>query len=155
ASRLDRPNEPFKDEAWKGSCMSESQRASHRAFNQALRVDEVCARFENALRVGRFPRIEEYLSDEPESDRAVLLRRLLTLDLTYRKTRLDQPTPEEYQKRFPRHAELINSVFREEGALLSQGSREGESSAQEVETGPHRAEGAGTGPPEFLGRYRI
>jgi formylglycine-generating enzyme required for sulfatase activity len=139
----------------KGSDMSEFQRRSHQAFNQAFRVDEVCARFENALRVGRFPRIEEYLSDVPESDRPVLLRRLLALDLTYRKARLDQPTLEEYQNRFPRHAALIDSVFRLEGALVGQGSSVAESFDQGLDTGPEQRQEGGREQPDVLGRYRI
>jgi hypothetical protein len=65
---------------------------------QAARVNVVCTRFENAWKEG--PRIEEYLGDAPEPARSALLRELISLDMTYRRARGENPRPEEYQQKF-------------------------------------------------------
>jgi hypothetical protein len=78
-------------------------------------VDEVCDRFEGAWATagsdGQRPRIEDYLGDTPEPERTELLRELLALELEYRRDRGEKPTLQEYQTRFPAHAELVNTVF--------------------------------------------
>jgi WD40 repeat protein/serine/threonine protein kinase len=55
----------------------------------ARRVDRICDRFESAWKAvatgAERPRLEEFLSDAPESERAVLLRELLPLDVCYRR----------------------------------------------------------------------
>ena len=45
----------------------------------ALRVEQVCNRFEAACKAGQRPRIEHYLGQTPEPERLVLLRELLAL----------------------------------------------------------------------------
>ena len=70
------------------------------------RVDEACDRFEGAWRDGKRPRIEDYLAEAPEPARGMLLRELLGLEIELRSGDREGPTPEEYQRRFPGHAEL-------------------------------------------------
>jgi tetratricopeptide (TPR) repeat protein len=79
--------------------------------SMARQVDAVCDRFEGAHRAGGRPRIKEYLDGEPDPERPILLRELLALDLAYRHRRGEVPTPEEYARQFPDHAELIRDVF--------------------------------------------
>ncbi len=49
----------------------------------------------------------------PKRARTALFRELLVLELTYRFRGGERPTPEEYLRRFPAHAELIAAVFSE------------------------------------------
>src|SRR6516165_3638848 len=65
------------------------------------RVDEICDRFEDAWKADQRPRIEAYLGDTPEPERCVLLRELITLDITYRRQAGEQPQAEDYRDRFP------------------------------------------------------
>jgi hypothetical protein len=71
----------------------------------ARRVDAVCHRFERAWQSagsrGQRPRIEDYLEDVPEPDRAELLRHLIPLDGDYRRRVGEEPRPEDYCARFP------------------------------------------------------
>lgn len=78
-------------------------------------IDQALDRFDRAWKgVGspdQRPQIEEYLGETTFTARSVLLRWLLELDLDYRRQQGEQPTPEEYERRFPRHTELIRDTF--------------------------------------------
>ena len=76
-------------------------------------VDEACDRFEAAWRAGDRPLIEDFLGGTTDSDRPVLLRHLLGLELDYRGGLGESPGPSEYRRRFPGHEGLIDSVFAE------------------------------------------
>ena len=76
-------------------------------------VDEACDRFEAAWRTGDRPLIEEFLGETTDSDRQVLFRHLLGLELDYRGALGESPEPSEYLCRFPGHEGLIDSVFAE------------------------------------------
>ena len=77
------------------------------------RLDALCDRFEAAWAAGQRPRIEEELTDTPESERPALLRRLLVLELEVRHGQSEQPTPREYRERFPGYVALVEEVFAE------------------------------------------
>ena len=74
-------------------------------------VDEACDRFEAAWRAGDRPRIEDFLGGTTDSDRPVLLRHLLGIELDYRGGLGESPGPSEYRRRFPGHEGLIDSIF--------------------------------------------
>ena len=78
-------------------------------------VVELCDRYEAAWREGRRPRIEDYLTEALESERALLLRELLALELELRSNGGERPEPQEYRERFPGHVELINRILKEAG----------------------------------------
>jgi serine/threonine protein kinase len=67
----------------------------------ALHADEVSNRFESALAAGLWPRIEDYLGNPPELERAVLLRELIRAKLYHRLRAGQDPKPEDYLGRFP------------------------------------------------------
>ncbi len=67
----------------------------------AFLVDEVCDRFEVALRAGQRPSIAEHLADTPEPARAVLLRELVALEVAYRRQAGEEPGVQEYLVHFP------------------------------------------------------
>ena len=84
-------------------------------------VDEACDRFEAAWRTGDRPRIEDFLGETTGSDRRVLLRHLLAVELDHRNGLGESPEPSEYRGRFVGHEGLIDSVF----AALARRSKEG------------------------------
>jgi serine/threonine-protein kinase len=71
----------------------------------ALRVDQICDRFEAAWKAaaatGQRPRIEDYLGDTPESERALLLRELIALDMVYRRRAGESPGEQDYRDLLP------------------------------------------------------
>jgi tetratricopeptide (TPR) repeat protein/predicted Ser/Thr protein kinase len=70
----------------------------------AERVDRVCDRFEAAWKAARTPderpRIEDYLSETPETERSLLLSELIALDIAYRRRAGENPATKDYQDRF-------------------------------------------------------
>jgi serine/threonine-protein kinase len=68
----------------------------------ALRIDEVCTRFEDAWAAGQRPRIEDYVQHTMEPERSVLVRELVLVDVHYRRLLGEQIQPADYQNRFPR-----------------------------------------------------
>src|SRR5262249_36303678 len=71
------------------------------SLDEAMLVDQLCTRFEDAWRNGERPRIEDYRTEAPEHVWPVLFRYLLALEVAYRLRRGEQPALEEYCRRFP------------------------------------------------------
>src|SRR5207253_1306084 len=83
------------------------------AARLARRIDQLCDRFEAAWQAGRRPRLEHYLGKIQAAEQPELLRELLVLELDYRQRSGEQPQSEEYRCRFPPHAALIETLFKE------------------------------------------
>ncbi len=81
----------------------------------ARSVDRICNQFERAWREGPPPRIEDFLSNNSEVERALLLRELILLDLHYRRQRGEPTAAEDYP--FPEvdPAWLADVVVKPEG----------------------------------------
>ncbi len=75
------------------------------------RIDAVCDRFEAAWIADGGPRIEDYLSEVPEAAQTKLFHELLVLELAYRRRAGERPAPEEYQRRFPEHVAVIETIL--------------------------------------------
>jgi serine/threonine protein kinase/formylglycine-generating enzyme required for sulfatase activity len=106
-------------------------------------ADALCDRFEAACKAGEHPRIEDFLAQAPEPNRARLLRELLALELYFRIRAGERPESAEYHARFPPFGEEIKAAFAEA------------ESVGDLETGPHRAAAGADALPQHLGRYRI
>ena len=93
--------------------MSDQPYESRDAWSLSLlkHVDEICDRYENAWNDEK-PRIEDYLCGIPESERWIILRELLLLDVALHRQSNDRPKLNEYQQRFPEYAELVEVVLR-------------------------------------------
>jgi serine/threonine protein kinase len=76
------------------------------------RIDDICDRFEDAWRTGGRPRLEDYLGDAPEPERAARFSEMLRVELHYRRLAGDSPTSEEYRLRFPEYPQLIDALLR-------------------------------------------
>jgi serine/threonine protein kinase len=94
----------------------ESRKDQDASFARKRRVDDVCLGFERARKAGQRPRIEDYLATAPGTDRAVLFRELLLLELAYRRRDGETVTVEEYRQRFPDQATAVDAVFAETGS---------------------------------------
>src|SRR5215471_13520539 len=75
------------------------------------RVDRACDRFEKAWQAGQPPVLTAIVEDVDSPAGQILLCELLKIELAYRARRGEQPTQEEYQAIFPKHANLIAAVF--------------------------------------------
>jgi tRNA A-37 threonylcarbamoyl transferase component Bud32 len=75
--------------------------------DEALLVDKLCTRFEDAWKNGERPRLEDYRTEVPEAVWPVLFRELLALEVVYRVRRGEQPGLEEYRRRFPEFGEKL------------------------------------------------
>jgi serine/threonine-protein kinase len=80
---------------------------------QAIRICEVCDRFEWDYLKGARPRIEQFLSDALPEDRPQLLEDLLRIDLELRRSAGERPCVGDYLGRFPAETELIERAVRE------------------------------------------
>lgn len=121
--------------------------------DEALRLDKVCDRFEAAWQAGPRPLLEDFLRDQPDPARRVLLGDLLHVDLSYRRRAGEGPSLEEYRRRFPQEAELVAAIFAQEAAAppIPAGSER-----------PARQENAYPEPalpppvdPLWIGKYRV
>ena len=74
-------------------------------------IDAIATPFDRAWRVGQRPRIEDYLADISEPRRARLLGELLRVEREHRLRSSENPTLEEYRRRFPDDAAVIDAVF--------------------------------------------
>jgi serine/threonine protein kinase len=74
-------------------------------------IDAAAGRFERAWKKGPRPRIEDFLAGVPEPQRPPLLAELLRVERELRQGMGDEPTAEEYHRRFPEHEVVVTSVF--------------------------------------------
>jgi WD40 repeat protein/tRNA A-37 threonylcarbamoyl transferase component Bud32 len=121
------------------------------SIRSARDVDEACDRFEAAWRAGDRPLIEDFLDGTADSDLHVLFRHLLGLELDYRSGLGESPGALEYERRFPGHEGLIDSVF-SQFLPQSQVVRGRDSETLEIRTprvGPSSGP-AKSPPPDFL-----
>lgn len=83
-------------------------------FSQPSVSDQIgvaCDRFEEALRSGERPRIEDYLAETTGPDHSTLLVKLLALELAYRRGVGETPEIDDYCGRFPEDTEVLSEVF--------------------------------------------
>ena len=95
------------------------------AVDLAKQIDAVCDHFEAAWKLGVRPRIEDYLSAVEAVRRPRILRELLFVELACRGRIHEQPRADEYSKRFPGYAELVDAVFSSAQASTPTGGDQG------------------------------
>lgn len=77
----------------------------------ARRRDRLCTRFEVAWREGQRPRIEAYLEEVNDLERAALLRELVAVELELRLDQGARPRLQEYRERFPEYPSQVESAY--------------------------------------------
>jgi hypothetical protein len=76
------------------------------------RIADACTRFDQAVRAGMNPRIENHIpADGPPQDRRELLKALLEIEFSYRQKAGESFHFHEYLQRFPHNAEVVHSAF--------------------------------------------
>ena len=121
----------------------------------ARRLDQVCDRFEAAWKAAggtvERPRIEDYLGDVPEPERAALVRELIVVEVEQRYRAGETLRLEDYRARFPMLPPhwLAGVLHCERAAEAMQDHPE--------RTGPWQAGAAAAlvEAPEQVGRYRV
>src|SRR4051794_3102129 len=73
-------------------------------------VDECCDALEQAWRNGQRPNIADFIRPVDASYRNKLFGELLLADLECRRSRGEQPSPNEYLREFPQFATQIEAV---------------------------------------------
>src|SRR5262245_17106874 len=76
------------------------------------RINAAADRFECAWDAGERPRIEDYLAEAEPGLRPALLDELLRVELELRREGGDEPGADEYLRRFPGDAPVVEAVFR-------------------------------------------
>ena len=89
--------------------MSEQQPPNEES--PARRRERLCTRFGTDWQAGQRPRIEDYLEEVENLERAALLRELVALELELRLVRGDRPVLQGYRDRFPEYLSLIDSTY--------------------------------------------
>jgi serine/threonine protein kinase len=112
-------------------------------------------RFERAWKDGPRPRIEDFLVKVPESRLPPLLLELLRVEGELRRQAGEEPTAEEYSRRFPAHDDIIASAFGPGQTRPSTPGQTETAGAAQTDAGPPSA--AVTIPPELTGHpdYQI
>ena len=81
------------------------------------RLDRLCSQFEQDLRAGKSPRIEDLLTGVEQANRPIFFRFLLKIeldpDVNPRWESGQEPNIAEYRQRFPQFIDIIEKVFRE------------------------------------------
>ncbi len=80
-------------------------------------INAAAERFERAWKDGQQPRIEEFLIKVPEPQWPALLQELIRVEGELRRRAGEEPSAEEYRRRFPEHENVITAVF--ESALAA------------------------------------
>src|SRR5262249_52925980 len=117
-------------------------------------ADEVSDRFKSDWEAGQRPRIEDYLGDGGEPERPLLLRKLLRIELQYRRQSGDTLGMEGYLRRFAAWAEVVHEAFSEESVGLPPRSGETDAPQPSVALGAKPAAEEAE-PPIRPGRYQI
>jgi len=82
--------------------------------------NSICVAFEADWKIGDRPRIETLLAQTPQSSRAALLAKLLSIELEWRRAEIPAATVENYLHRFPDFVDEVNAAWKAfEGRLFS------------------------------------
>lgn len=77
----------------------------------AAQVDTACDRFESEFRAGQRPRLEAFLEDVKEPNRARLFQSLLEVELELRQSQGKSFRAEDYSARFPEYLPIIDEAI--------------------------------------------
>jgi hypothetical protein len=100
-----------------GKRMTSKDRSAATLSFQAIRAS--CDQYQTAVEQGESPELATYIRAVDESSQPTLLRNLLHVELTRRRSAGENPTSAEYVSKFPEHTNLISNVFLESSSLSS------------------------------------
>jgi serine/threonine-protein kinase len=80
---------------------------------RARAIHRSCESFEASWRAGEAPSIADYVGDLGPAGQQEHFRELLALEIELRREGGEDPTPEEYVRRFPGSESVVHAIFRE------------------------------------------
>jgi len=118
-------------------------------------IEEFRAEFSAEWQPGTPPRIEDYLVRVPGESQAALFRKLLAVELAFRRSRGEWPDSEDYSERYPQFFDEVSKLFETQEGEARFDSRAGaslstESMAPRVRVAPGESLAGHT-----VGRYRL
>jgi hypothetical protein len=128
------------------------------------RIDEACDRFEDAWQAGHRPRLVDFLEAAEGPERQARLRRLLVVELSYRRGRGEAPSKEEYRRSFPDALQAIDDAITAAASSVREVDGLTHTAPHEVGQAESHANGATASPaassaepevPERAGRYLV
>lgn len=87
---------------------------SELSLTELLWINEAAERFESAWRIGKQPRIEQFLEGLSHTLRAEALKILLEIEIELRESSSDPAVREDFEKRFPADLPIIKAAFQRE-----------------------------------------
>ncbi len=90
----------------KGSSLLE-----HLSEDAVRRLEDACCRFEQGWQTRQRPDLMHFLNGASGTERLVLLRELLRLEVFYRRQSGEAPSLKDYQTRFPDNAVVLEQVL--------------------------------------------
>src|SRR5215211_1197567 len=91
--------------------------------SDAVRVDALTDEFEQALKAGQSPRVEDYLGRIGQGLRPMALRELLKVEVELRRGRHESINEREYNERFPDFQATVAEICRQSDVLLASAER--------------------------------
>jgi hypothetical protein len=86
-------------------------------------INRACDRLEAAGNEGGPLTIEDLLVGADDAVRPALLRELIAVELAWRRSNGERPSPDEYHRKFPADAPWVDAAFCEEGDETSRSPR--------------------------------
>ena len=131
-------------------------------LRQQFLLDSVCVQFEEALRKGFRPTIEEFLEGHDEPLRRQLLRQLLLLEFDEERNHSSHPDIESYLARFPSDEPVVWGALQEWSEELDAGVCHAEQAGSSPTGGPsprtiesNASNSLVQKLPDRIGRYRV
>lgn len=118
--------------------MTEHRRENDHRLEFALRLDDLCERFEAEWKQGGRPDLGAFLGHLPAADTGEVFDELLAVELEYRLRKGEHLTTEEYRVRYPQFADRIERVH---GESL----RRAQFTEATQDAGTRRSSGGGSG----------
>ncbi|MBW3600074.1 MAG: serine/threonine protein kinase, partial [Planctomycetes bacterium] len=87
------------------------QHSSQTTLARGGPLSDVCDAFEEELKHGRRPQIEQHLAGWEEPERSKLLYELLRLEIDWSRVRGQERSLHAFVERFPEHAEIVEEAF--------------------------------------------
>ena len=93
-------------------------RGTIRAVAFQSKPRELLSSFAEQWEQGGTPSLEEYLAQIIDRERESLLRELLEIELSWRRERGEQPTPDDYDQRFPDATAIVADLLKQDASTV-------------------------------------
>lgn len=101
------------------------------SVNVFEQISQICRDFRKQISQGRSPRIENFLSAVSDDGRETLFSNLLEIEINFRRSKGQNPTSEEYLKRYSQFARQVRRAFFEP-TMASVDSGDGDAATRSI-----------------------